>query len=291
MNTDREHSEQQTKQSRWGFRGMTVRDWLQLLIVPLALLGIGFLFSVQQDARQQTIEDQRAKAERELAKQRAQGEALQAYLSQRSQLILEEHLRNSDADSELRTLARARTLTMLESVDPDRKTEVMRFLVEAVLIQSVGGKNPIIELSSADLHNIDLRPSGAELNATNPLDIASGLEEFDGHRTVLIGIDLHGAALDGVDMKGAALPGANLREASLHYTDLRPADLRRADLSRADLEGANLSNADLKLASLDEADLTNADLTGAMGVTSKYLEQVAGSLDGATMPNGQKYLD
>jgi hypothetical protein len=51
---------------------MTVRDWLELLVVPLALVVIGFLFSVQQDARQQRIEDQRAEAERELAEQRAQ---------------------------------------------------------------------------------------------------------------------------------------------------------------------------------------------------------------------------
>src|SRR5215216_2221399 len=97
MNTDREHSEQQTKQSRWGFRGMTVRDWLQLLIVPLALVVIGFLFTMQQDARQQQIEDQRAQqaqkienqraeAERALAVQRAQDEALQAYLDQMGNL-------------------------------------------------------------------------------------------------------------------------------------------------------------------------------------------------------------
>jgi uncharacterized protein YjbI with pentapeptide repeats len=273
------------------FGGKTLWDWLQLLIVPVVLSLITVVFAWQQDIRQDQIENKRAEAERELAKERAQDEALQAYLDQMSRLMLEEHLRNSDADSELRTLARARTLTMLESVDPDRKTEVMRFLVEAVLVQSVGGKNPIIELSSADLHNIDLRPSGAERNDTNPLDIASGLEEFDGHRTVLIGMDLHGAALDGANLKGAALPGANLSEASLHYTDLRRADLSNADLSRADLEGADLSNADLKVAILDEADLTNADLTDAQGVTTKDLEQVAGSLDGATMPNGQKYLD
>ncbi len=59
------------KQSFWpswtGFRGMTLRNWLELLVVPLALVVIGFLFSVQQDARQQSIEDQRAEAERELA--------------------------------------------------------------------------------------------------------------------------------------------------------------------------------------------------------------------------------
>ena len=35
--------------SRWtGFRGMTVRDWLDLLVVPLALVVIGFVFSLQQ---------------------------------------------------------------------------------------------------------------------------------------------------------------------------------------------------------------------------------------------------
>src|SRR5215213_9135640 len=47
--------------SSWtGFRGMTVRDWLDLLVVPLALVVIGFVFSLQQDQRQQAIEDQRA---------------------------------------------------------------------------------------------------------------------------------------------------------------------------------------------------------------------------------------
>ena len=38
--------------SRWtGFRGMTVRDWLDLLLIPLALVVISFLFITQQDQR------------------------------------------------------------------------------------------------------------------------------------------------------------------------------------------------------------------------------------------------
>ena len=53
--------------SRWGFRRKTVWDWMQLLIVPLALTVIGLWFAAQQDARQQRIEDQRAEVERELA--------------------------------------------------------------------------------------------------------------------------------------------------------------------------------------------------------------------------------
>jgi cytochrome c-type biogenesis protein CcmH/NrfF len=68
---------------------MTVRDWLDLLVVPLALVVISFLFTTQQDQRQQRTENQRAEAERELAEQRAQDEALQAYLDQMSQLIVD----------------------------------------------------------------------------------------------------------------------------------------------------------------------------------------------------------
>jgi hypothetical protein len=149
---------------------MTVRDWLQLLIVPFALVVIGFLFTMQQDARQQRIENQRAEAERELAEQRAQDEALQAYLDQMSSLLLEKDLRTSEEDSEVRTLARARTLTVLGRLDPSRKTAVMQFLVEAELVQRVEGTGPIIRLGGADLRGaklsrIDLL--GADLSAAN----------------------------------------------------------------------------------------------------------------------------
>jgi hypothetical protein len=226
---EREQTEE-TKQSRWGFRGKTVWDWMALLIVPLVLVVIGLLFTLLQDARQQDIEDrraqqaqkienQRAKAERELAVQRAQDEALQAYLDQMGGLLLERDLRASEEDSEVRTLARARTLTVLGRLDPSRKTAVMQFLAEAKLLQKVEGRGAIITVSGADLS------------------------------------------------------GANLTDAA--------DDLRGADLSGADLSGANLSDAYLK----------NADLNHAKGVTEKQLEKQARTLEGATMPNGQKYED
>src|SRR5215211_8056161 len=137
---------------------MTVRDWLELLIVPLVLVGIGLLFENQQANRQQAMEEQqqaleerRAEAERELADQRAQDEALQAYLSQMGSLLLEKDLRESEEDSEVRTLARARTLTVLGRLDPSRRSAVMEFLVEAELVQSVEGSEPIIRLAGTDL--------------------------------------------------------------------------------------------------------------------------------------------
>src|SRR5215210_1842770 len=108
---EREQTEE-TKQSRWGFRGKTVWDWLPIvgaLLVPLVIaLGTGWI--TRQQA--QKVENQRAEAERELAEQRAQDEALQAYLDQMSVLLLEKDLRTSEEDSEVRTLALARALTV-----------------------------------------------------------------------------------------------------------------------------------------------------------------------------------
>jgi cell division protein FtsB len=227
---------------RWtGFRGMTVRDWLQLLVVPLALVVIGFWFTMQQDARQQRIETQRAEAERELAEQRAQDEALQAYLDQMSTLLLERDLRlstekNATEDSkEARSLARARTLTVLSRLDPERKTQVMKFLAEAELIQTVEGREPVV---------------------VQPV-------------VVLAGAELSGAKLYGAQLYGAELVGAELRGA-----DLRGADLSGAYLSDAYLSGTNLRG---------------ANLSGVQGITNEDIAEQTSSLEGATMPNGQKY--
>src|SRR5215210_5764831 len=74
---------------RWtGFRGMTVRNWLEILIVPMVLVGIGLVFEMRQDVRQQQIEEQRA-----------QDAALQSYFDQMSTLLMDHDLRSSDEGS------------------------------------------------------------------------------------------------------------------------------------------------------------------------------------------------
>src|SRR5215216_3995992 len=162
------------------FGGKTLWDWLHLLsalAIPVVLAAAGLWFTAQQDQRQQEIEgqrakqaqkseDQRAKAERKLAVQRAQDEALQAYLDQMSGLLLERDLRASEKGSESRTLARARTLTVLSRLDPSGKTAIMQFLVEADLVQRVDRRRaPIIGLSGADLSGANL--DGANLHDAN----------------------------------------------------------------------------------------------------------------------------
>src|SRR5215212_9274418 len=210
MDTDGEHSEQQSKQSRWGFRGKSVWNWLELLIVPLALAVIGLAFSVQQDARQQRVENERAEAERELAVQRAQDESLQAYLDQMSTLMLEKDLRNSEEDSEVRTLARARTLTVIRRVDTSRKDEIMQFLLEADLVHRVGGSAPVIELGGADLGDANLREadlSGANLSRAN-------LSGADLSRADLN--NAQGITNEELEQQAASLEGATMPDGSIH---------------------------------------------------------------------------
>jgi uncharacterized protein YjbI with pentapeptide repeats len=241
-----DRSEDKTSQSKaWTlkeFSGKTVWDWLQLLgvlAIPLVIGIGGCMFNVQQDKQAQKIENQRAKAERDLAEQRAQDEALQDYLNQMSSL-LEKGLRNSDEGSELRTLARSRTLTVLSRLDPSRKTEVAKFLVEAALVQSVEGSPPIVSL---------------------------------------FGANLRGANLTYAELSGANLGYANLNEADLSYADLSYANLNNANLNTASLSAANvgyanLSYADLSGAKLSKAYLTEALVTGVKGVSKQSLEKL-----------------
>jgi len=209
---------------------MTVRDWLQLLIVPFALVLISFLFTVQQDRRQLQTENQRAEADRELAQQRAQDEALQAYLDQMSQLMLDRKLLEAEQGDPVYTLAQARTSTVMVRLDAERRRSMIRFL------------------------------SDSGLTGTGESSISLFRE-----------------------------------------IDLSEANLNNANLSRANLTYANLSGATLRNANLSYAVLIGADLEGATGITNEQLYQQgksfaksfegATTLEGATMPNGQKYED
>jgi hypothetical protein len=216
------------------FGGKPVWDWLGLLIVPFMLALITVAFTVFQDIRQNQLEQQRAERELQLAEQRAQDEALQAYLNQMGQLMLDRKLLEAEQGTPLYTLAQARTSTLILRLDAEHNESVTRFLINSRLA--------VRSEASARL--------------------------------------LSGIALSHATLSGAVLSSANLSEANLSHADLSGAYLGDADLSVAYLYKADLSDANLR----------GADLNRAFGWTEKQL-RAANSLEGATMPNGQKYED
>lgn len=130
-----------------GFETKTLWDWMELLIIPLVLaIGAFYLNRSERAVERQTSED-RAKLEREIATDRQQEAALQAYLDRMAELLLKEKLRNSEND-EVQNVARIRTLTVLRGLDAKRKGLVVRFLHEAKLINK---QKPIVNLEGSDL--------------------------------------------------------------------------------------------------------------------------------------------
>jgi hypothetical protein len=243
----------------------TLWDWLQLLIIPAVLAGGTIWFNRRQQQRDQ-----------ESAKQRAQDEALQAYLDHMSQLLTDKDrpLHSACEGDSVSTVARARTLTVLPTLDSERKRSVLQFLYDSKLI--IKGRR-VLDLDGADLSGAFV--SGAVRWRADLPDLLSG-------RFI---VRVSTATLTNADLRGAVLSGANLWSAHLQGADLRGADLSKAELSQAKLLDADLRGAGMREATLWEANLTRADLRDAV-VTDEQLRQAL-FLEGTTMPNGQKYED
>ena len=135
-----------------------------------------------------------------------------------SELLLDKQLRLSEPDSEIRNVARARTLTVLPQLDANRKGNLIKFLSESKLLE-------IISLNGADLSNADL-----------------------------IAIRLRNADLSEADLSGSNLYAADLSKSDLSCSDLSCANLSGAFLKGTLLFMVTLSNADLREAYLKEAE-------------------------------------
>jgi len=231
--------------------GITLWDWIKLPVVPAAIAAAGLWFNRQQQERQRADDWRQQERALDIADQRAQDDALQAYLDQMSLMLTnkERPLRRAQPGDDLSVVARARTLTVLtklekkRKLDKDRKGSVLQFLYESGLITK---DRRILDLSKADLFMADL----------------------------------YWAKLSEANLHGVYLIKANLIQADLVKADLSGAYLIEADLIRADLSEANLSNAWLR----------HANLSSATGLTDEQIT-AARTLEGATMPNGQKYED
>lgn len=258
----------------------TLWDWLQLLIIPIFLAGTAFLFNVAMKRSEAAIEQKRYESEHELAEKNQKEELLQGYLDRMSELLLDKGLRSSGRDTEIRDIARARTLTVLSRLDSDRKGSLIKFIYEAGLINT-DGTGSVIDLSEADLSSVNLeraKLTGANLSRANLTN--ANLNEARLGTVDLTGVDLTGAKLTGAKLSEANLTGANLSNANLAGATLVGAKLYQAKLIEANLHSVNLNGANLT-----EADLRNTDLSMAI-LRSVNLREA--NLTGANLDQADK---
>jgi uncharacterized protein YjbI with pentapeptide repeats len=280
----------------------TLWDWLQLLGVLAIPVVVGFgvaWFTAQQGkvSDRENTDNQRETA-------------LQAYIDKMSELLLEKHLRESAPGTEVRTIARVRTSTVVRRLDPKRKGAVLRFVQESNLIES---NDPIIKLELANFSEADLRffslkgISAVHANLWKALLYDATLQgDFRGttfdeadlryarlggdfQETRFVDANLSHASLGG-DFSEAIfirtnLEGVDLSGAYLNHADLSHANLRRAVFGQTQLCCANLSYANLEETDFRSVNLERAILKGATNVTPEQLND-AYLLRGATMPDG-----
>jgi hypothetical protein len=140
-------------------------DWLQLLIIPFLIAGLGIGFTwVQNQTSLQIAKDNRAQ-DLQIAKDTQEEATLKAYLDDMSDLLLNHNLRKSKSGDEVSQVARERTLTSLRRLGAVRNQILLQFLQDAELI---GMRNAVIDLSNAYLAGDDLR--GVNLSSTIALD-------------------------------------------------------------------------------------------------------------------------
>jgi len=234
-----------------GFETKTLWDWMELLIVPFVLAG-GAIFLNRSEH----------KTEREIATDRQQEAALQAYLDRMAELLLRENLLTTDNEA-VRLVAQTRTLTVLRGLDGLRKRNVLQFLRDAKLIGAMV-KSPVFTLKGADLSNADLRE--ANLESVN-------LEEVN---------------LQHADLRGVGLYETNFTKADLRFANLQNAELSKSFFIKTDLSNANMRNVFFRDTNVTDAILQFADLRGATVLPPQTLEFVK-TLKGATMPDGTKH--
>lgn len=232
-------------------------------------------------------------AQRKLEDKKAQEAALQTYLTDIGSLILSDSspLTEAAAGDNVSKLARAKTLTVLLGLDGGRKRILLQFLKEEELINA---PNSIVSLSGADLSYAQLSSVDKDHNrfSLDETDLAgANLFAAKMRFAFLFNADLSGADLTEADLRQAYLNQADMTQAFVNQADLGEASLSEASLTEADLSGTNLSGTNLRGADLGEADLSGADLSGATGITNEELDQQVVFLEGAIMPNGQKYKD
>jgi uncharacterized protein YjbI with pentapeptide repeats len=215
-----------SKKLSWGFKDKTGFDFVQLFLFPLLLAFAGYFFQYFQ---QQSADEQYRE------------EALQSYYKDMRELMLEKKLRVSNSRDEVRSIARARTLSVLRQLDTQRKGLLTLFLKESNLItvdkegKLTANRNGKL-LSQAGIISM----SGANLESTD-------LKDMD---------------LRYVSFWYTRLKKAQLKEADLRYANLSKANLEEAHLEGANLEGAHLDGANLEGAHLDGADLDNVSMHG-----------------------------
>lgn len=201
-------------------RAKTLWDWMELMIIPVTLALGAYLLDREQTRRAEWI-----------AEEKRQQDLLDAYFDKITELTLNHGLGKANSDVAVRSIARTRTISVINMLDEGRGARILQFLSESELIT---GEKPIVILRGVTFRNCVL--SGATLVKRNLVGVTfidCQFQDANFRDAILTGcIFLRG------DLTGARFDGAKLVQAKLNDCNLSEVIFNNADLEQSNLLGS-----------------------------------------------------
>jgi len=217
------------------------------------------------------LEEFRRDQDRQLAATIQMDSVLNRFFQEMSELILEKNINFTD-ETMRKTFVRPKILATLRQLDPARKSSIIKYLYDSMLLS---GDNNSLDLSGADLSNIDLGYSF----------------RFKGKfaERIFPTMSMHPLSLPNVRLVNASFANLYLSWSNFERSDLTGANFHGASLVNAIFHQTNLSFTNFTDAVTVLVDFEEADLTGS-NLNKEQLDAAFSSY-GARLPNGQQQYE
>ncbi|CAF1157953.1 unnamed protein product [Rotaria sp. Silwood1] len=252
-------------------------SWCKLIISALIPCVLG-IFTILFTLQQQDLSKQQQQQERwhQLDSQRQT--SFNAYIDDISKFLAQEMAIHPVIDKTSLLYIRTKTLTVLRTLDAERKKYVLLFLYESGLIRNSG-----LDLRGADLNNVQLIGPYKLDNLYLPDVFLSNVTFVDCH--------LKNATFDRSVMNNARFIRSTLESASLGETVLNNTDFTGTTIIFANFTGAFLIGANFLSAEVVQGlTFTNSDLFEAHFTEEQFQGQratmLAHNFSHARLPNG-----
>ncbi len=257
-------------------RAKTLWDWLELLIIPFVLAFLVYWFNRQERRYEIRIAEQRTQLERELTRDRSEESALQKYLTEMSEFLINGKLWDSSPNDEVRFIAQLKTVTLLRLLSKDRRNIVFQFIQDAGLgkFLMVRAKVRFLDLSGSRILGISF--NNADLTGTIFKD------------STLVAVDLSKANLAGSNFQNTYLTGVDFTEANLSKRSFVDIRLGKKNVSGPikSKEDELLDGADFNGARFIAVDFTKANLVGVKLLKTKRAGVI---FEECIMPDGETF--
>jgi len=209
----------------------TLFDWLKILILPLSLGLLSWLYKEDEKAKEKKKEVNKNKKE-----------AYDSFVDGITNLIKDHGLSSSSPTAETRALALNKLNSALDEVDELIKGQIIQFLYQSNLIDS----NPKLILLGANFSPVIL--DGIIL-------VDSEIKGAYFQNSSIKEAKLNNACFDSCHFENSDLSNSHVVKTDFSYSNLKGCKLCGMDLTSVNFEGANLSNADLRDSKIKQGQL------------------------------------